>query len=33
MMSNQGTAGKRKHITLMTPPTVAIITSLENGKS
>jgi len=32
-MSNQGTAGKRKHITLMIPPTFEIITSPESGKS
>jgi len=33
MMKNQGTSGKRKHVALMIPPTVAIITSLESGKS
>jgi len=33
MMSNQCTAGKRKHLTLMIPLTFEIIASLESGKS
>jgi hypothetical protein len=32
-MSKQGTAGKRKHVTLMIPQKLKIIAWLESGKS
>jgi len=32
-MSTQGTAGNRKHVTLMIPHKLEIIAGLESGKS